>query len=585
MRSITWLHISDFHFREEETWAQNTVLRAMLNDINSRCDRGLQVDFVLVTGDLAYSGAESQYALAALFLSDLASTTNLTSRMIFCVPGNHDVQRNCQKACFLGARQLLQSENEVYTFLADLDERQTLMLRQQCFAAFQDEFFHDQERTRTDDDLGYVSNIEIDDLRIAILGINSSWLSEGGPEDERRLLIGEHQTESAIDTAADSHPHLTISMQHHPFDYLNRFDQRATQNRLEQACHFIHSGHLHEPQASEVASQSSNCISLTAGASYQSRRFRNAYTIVTLDPLYAQTHVTFVQYNPNDGIFSYESLRSYHQELSKASECTAGELATALEKYYESADRYSYYLGSVLIGHMSDVPVKIGDTVFVGALGLRGADDDGCLRQTTEHFLTVGRAINLMYGHKTLETILEEHGAPVRPYVDALGTLSEDNQNLSAQLEMRNEDGRRLAGMEEPIQFRNTIALMDDLLAAEDWQNLQSLAARCTNLDDENAAARANRMLALCLARSSENGDRDRAKEIYRMLTSSNNGEASDWAGLATLLADGGDHQQAKRIIVDGIAAFPEMEAAFAEIGMKVVVATGDTEFRDQLRS
>ena len=116
MRPLTWLHISDFHFREEETWAQNTVLRAMLDDIQRRCDGGLEVDFVLITGDIAYSGDVSQYALAALFLSDLSKTVNLPLRMIFCVPGNHDVKRDYQKACFLGARQLLQSENEIYTF-------------------------------------------------------------------------------------------------------------------------------------------------------------------------------------------------------------------------------------------------------------------------------------------------------------------------------------------------------------------------------------------------------------------------------------------------------------------------------------
>ena len=279
MRPLTWLHISDFHFREEETWAQNTVLRAMLDDIQRRCDGGLEVDFVLATGDLAYSGDVSQYALAALFLSDLAKTANLPLRMIFCVPGNHDVKRDYQKACFLGARHLLQSENEIYTFLADRGERQTLLLRQRHFIEFQEKFFCGQDRTRTEDDLGYVSTVEIEDLRIAVLGINSAWLSEGGPDDERHLLIGEVQVENAISIAAQSYPHLTVSMQHHPFDYVRRFDQRTTQNRLEQFCHFIHSGHLHEPQASEVSRQSSNCIFLTAGASYDSRRFRNAYTI------------------------------------------------------------------------------------------------------------------------------------------------------------------------------------------------------------------------------------------------------------------------------------------------------------------
>ena len=74
MRPITWLHISDFHFREEEAWAQNTVLRAMLDDIQRRCENELQVDFVLATGDLAYSGDEAQYLLARHFLCDLTTT-------------------------------------------------------------------------------------------------------------------------------------------------------------------------------------------------------------------------------------------------------------------------------------------------------------------------------------------------------------------------------------------------------------------------------------------------------------------------------------------------------------------------------
>ena len=584
MRPLTWLHISDFHFREEETWAQNTVLRAMLDDIQRRCDGGLEVDFVLITGDIAYSGDVSQYALAALFLSDLSKTVNLPLRMIFCVPGNHDVKRDYQKACFLGARQLLQSENEIYTFLADRAERQTLLLRQRYYIEFQEEFFCDQHRTKTEDNLGYVSTIEIDDLRIAILGINSAWLSEGGPDDERHLLIGESQVENAIDVAAHSHPHLTISMQHHPFDYLKRYDQRTTQNRLEQACHIIHSGHLHEPQASEVSSQSSNCICLTAGASYESRRFRNAYTVVTLDPLYAKTNVTFVQYNPNEGSFSYEAHRSYIQELSTETECTAGEVAAALAMYYDEAAQYSHYLSSLLLGQMSDVPVKVGSDVVFGAPAFGESEEDGDLSQTTEKFRTIGRAINLLYGRKTLDAILGEHGAAVVPYVDALRRLSETNKNLSEQLLMRNEDGRRLAGMEEPSPFGNTLALMDDLFAAGEWEKLQSLAERCAVLDDTSAATYGKRMMALCLARSHESDDRARAKELYRTLTRSSSHEAGDWAGLANLLIDEGNHPEAKATILDAIAAFPAKSAAFAEIGMKVVSVTGDKSFRDQLR-
>ena len=60
--------------------------------------------------------------------------------------------------------------------------------------------------------------------------------------------------------------------------------------------------------------------------------------------------------------------------------------------------------------------------------------------------------------------------------------------------------------------------------------------------------------------------------------------KSADWAGLATLLLDEGNHPEAKATILEGIAAFPEKRAAFAEIGMKVVAVTGDKAFRDQFR-
>ena len=158
--------------------------------------------------------------------------------MIFCVPGNHDVDRERQKTCFIGARHLLENETDVYSFLVDVEERRALLERQENFRRFQDEFFNKQKRERTEDDLGYVSVFEIDDFRIAIIGLNSAWLSEGGSTDEGQLLLGESQVVKAIEIANNADPHIIIGIQHHPFDILKRFDRRPTQRRLEEACHF-----------------------------------------------------------------------------------------------------------------------------------------------------------------------------------------------------------------------------------------------------------------------------------------------------------------------------------------------------------
>ena len=95
----------------------------MLDDIKRKRDGGLMFDFVLVTGDLAFSGKESEYELVKELFYKLSSTIGLSCNMIFCVPGNHDVDRDRQKMCFTGVRQKLQSPTDVYSFLDSVEER------------------------------------------------------------------------------------------------------------------------------------------------------------------------------------------------------------------------------------------------------------------------------------------------------------------------------------------------------------------------------------------------------------------------------------------------------------------------------
>lgn len=63
MREIAWLQVSDIHMRLRDEWSQDVVLRAMADSIRQRRAEGLTLDFVLVTGDLAFSGKSEEYVL------------------------------------------------------------------------------------------------------------------------------------------------------------------------------------------------------------------------------------------------------------------------------------------------------------------------------------------------------------------------------------------------------------------------------------------------------------------------------------------------------------------------------------------
>ena len=64
MHPICWLHISDIHMRVSAAWSQDVVLKAMCEDIARQHNEGTSADFILATGDLAFSGKVDEYKLA-----------------------------------------------------------------------------------------------------------------------------------------------------------------------------------------------------------------------------------------------------------------------------------------------------------------------------------------------------------------------------------------------------------------------------------------------------------------------------------------------------------------------------------------
>jgi len=56
MRLMCWLHVSDIHLTVRDAWSQDVVLRAMCEHIISLRADGMVPDFVLMSGDLAFSG-------------------------------------------------------------------------------------------------------------------------------------------------------------------------------------------------------------------------------------------------------------------------------------------------------------------------------------------------------------------------------------------------------------------------------------------------------------------------------------------------------------------------------------------------
>ena len=142
MRGLTWLHLSDWHQKEkkEKDFDRQVVLDALIKDIKNRkaISQDLEkIDFIVFSGDVAFSGKPEEYKAAKEDLFDpLLKACNLSPENLFIVPGNHDLDRT--KFGLLPAPLLrpLESNIEAKNWLFDSEKRSEALKPLKAFTSF-----------------------------------------------------------------------------------------------------------------------------------------------------------------------------------------------------------------------------------------------------------------------------------------------------------------------------------------------------------------------------------------------------------------------------------------------------------------
>lgn len=587
MRPISWLHISDIHMCVRDAWSQDVVLTDMCENIRQKRAEGTAADFILVTGDLAFSGKAGEYGLVADFFDALCTASGVRKERMFCIPGNHDIDRERQKLCFLGARTNLQDQNRIDAVLEAGEDLETLLKRQEMYRHFQSTYFAGQDRTRTEDGLGYVSWLTIEDVRLAIVGLDSAWLAGGGIDDHGRLLVGERQVINAARLVQGSNDpaHVVVAMAHHPFHLLQEFDRRPVMSRIERACHFLHCGHLHEPEARTTGPSGTGCLTLAAGSSYKTRQWRNSYSILTLDLLRAVRTAKTLQYNAAGGSFSFASSEEYRIEVTPADTCSISELADAMKAYDPGLAPCAHYLSALLLDRKAELPIPARDGHPFASFGVLQELPDSDLKRKTFDFMALRNALRVLYKRVALSDIFAQHGAAVAGYGAILHELGEADAAMKDRLDAQESDARVLASAAPPRSFSHTSTLLTELAAAQEWVLLREHSQRHVVSPDPAVAILAHRLLALSLANSDEAADKETAIELYRALAGAESAELSDAGNLANLLIEAGNLDKARTVVLEGIRKFPAKADYFTGIGQKIVKATGDKDFRKRMEA
>jgi calcineurin-like phosphoesterase family protein len=274
--NLSWLHISDIHFRPQTEWRDSLARTALLDHLKltfSR-DETLRPDLIFCTGDIAFgespgTSLQAQYEQAAAFYDDLLTLcgpkdNSLPKDRLFIVPGNHDVTRSAinsdvQETLCLWAQDSHQHVQKINQRFNDLTkEFKATISRLDHYGDFVRKFLPHQH-----DDHGrhsYARVIDINGIQVGIAGFNSSWTCSG-PADERNIwLAANWQFNTAYQLLKDCD--VRVGLIHHPSSWLNSAECEFVTRRLSSDYDFWLHGHEHSAWVTPVQSH----IIIAAGA-------------------------------------------------------------------------------------------------------------------------------------------------------------------------------------------------------------------------------------------------------------------------------------------------------------------------------
>ena len=286
---LVWWHLSDLHWDVQTSTERRTFLDVFYDDLRQRRKELGPPDFVVLSGDITFSGDEAQYLAAEKeFLTPVAEIAGNNCPFFF-VPGNHDLRRTTARTV---NTQLIASLNSTRSLDEFLDERDYVDMVQKPFSSYHG-FAARMMPTSTPTASGWWTKLHHHGRTILIVGVNSSWASSyhkdhnGLIVDERHLLVGSQQILPLIEHAKQADLSLVIT--HHPLKWLNGFSEAPLRQHLQRHADFVLFGHTHDlHDILQTIGPTGATVFLPAPAIYDRAptdtvQYARGYNVVTFD--------------------------------------------------------------------------------------------------------------------------------------------------------------------------------------------------------------------------------------------------------------------------------------------------------------
>ena len=268
--TISWLHVSDFHFRGGDPYDRDVVLRALVRSVGELRERGRTPDLIFATGDIAHSGKDTEYSAANSFFDALLAAAGVGKRHLYLVPGNHDVNRDMGA----GLARTLSSREEADKYFCPTVPKNHITQKQAAFRTWYNGYFAGIRALPATSSCGPVETTDVNGSRIGILPLNSALFCQGD-DDHAKLWIGRRCLDEGLNELRALGGELNIALLHHPLVWLHDAEASNVRAALQDGVDVILRGHLHETDVESVVGVTGQALHMAAGAAYQTRRWPN----------------------------------------------------------------------------------------------------------------------------------------------------------------------------------------------------------------------------------------------------------------------------------------------------------------------
>jgi len=275
MDKIKIIHISDIHFDKNEPENQGLILNSFFNDLQeNQLNLNKESTYCIITGDLVNAGSnETIYnSFFKGFILRLLKFVNIQN--IYCLPGNHDLNRNIVEKNLDNHNEAISKEYNESEFNDFIKSDHNILLEK--FKPFEI-FCNEKLDLRHFNLYGYSENII---PKISIFLLNSALCSSGGFNDiidEGNLKI---ETTAINKWISENAGRKKILLMHHPLEHLSKWAQSELKTMFKRDINILINGHIHDQ---EIVSNYNGFTKICSPQLFSDKNDTLGYSILTFN--------------------------------------------------------------------------------------------------------------------------------------------------------------------------------------------------------------------------------------------------------------------------------------------------------------